>query len=392
MESEREKEIRLEGAAAKRKEVARTRAMAKKRAANMAEAEDRKITEAFVFPSVLFLLSAAYNPHASLFALASEIKAATIHKIVRVAVSRLRKELVQDIFHLRTRRLLHFIHQAKHILRWLKTFVGPLPLLNKIYGQFRSFVKARAFSRARNLRMKTMKLLRRQAFMHPLQDKAARKLQAKVRYRRLLRRCEARKVDSSQLKAALLIQRVARKKRKQCSPVAHLIRPGSTFIVLWQLLLLAVSLIEIARIFVSPELFLHVVDSTCTPQPARRRIFSLCQKSYKRVPEHCLSAAADVEAAKSAFSKLLATVASLNVGVVFFTGRLNPVNLVLEPRPWFKRYVFPGLIMQCLLHPGWSFIGEFVDHFMLQVGVVRFFAFVVLAAEVGMLGRTRFWR
>ena len=249
-------------------------------------------------------------------------------------------------------------------------------------------MKARAFSRNRILRMKAVRHLKRQRSFAPLQEKAARKIQANFRYRRLLKRCETRKVESNRLKATLVIQRVARRRKEKNRRLASapvLLRPGSTFEVLWQLLLLAISVVEILRIFVTPELFLHVVDSACVPQPARRRIFSLGKKLYKRVPKHCLSARKDVEYAQSAFSKLLATVASLNVGVIFMTGKINPVSLVLEPLPWFQRYVFPGLFMQCLLHPGWVFIGEFVDSFMQRVGVVRFFALVVLAVEGGII-------
>ena len=126
------------------------------------------------------------------------------------------------------------------------------------------------------------------------------------------------------------------------------------------------------------------MDATCVPKPAsRRRFILLGRRVYRRVPEYCTEQLLDLESAKSKFAQLVASIMTLDVIVVYFTGRLDPVTLVLIPRGWFRRFIFTGLAVQFLLHPGWSFIGEFIDSKMAKLGAVRFLALVWLLVEVG---------
>jgi hypothetical protein len=51
---------------------------------------------------------------------------------------------------------------------------------------------------------------------------------------------------------------------------------------------------------------------------------------------------------------IVGTICFLDVFVTFFEGELHPETGVLVPKPMFKRYVLPGLMLQLLVNPQMS--------------------------------------
>lgn len=53
----------------------------------------------------------------------------------------------------------------------------------------------------------------------------------------------------------------------------------------------------------------------------------------------------------SYFVYVVSTICFLDVFVTFFTGDLHPENGIIEPKPFFKRWVAPGILVQLLTNP-----------------------------------------
>ena len=60
----------------------------------------------------------------------------------------------------------------------------------------------------------------------------------------------------------------------------------------------------------------------------------------------------------------------LDVFVTFFTGELDPVTGYLVPKPWFPRWVLPGLILQLAVNPSMSDVSTYVSKLMVEISIV----------------------
>ena len=51
------------------------------------------------------------------------------------------------------------------------------------------------------------------------------------------------------------------------------------------------------------------------------------------------------------FMTVVSIVCFLDVFVTFFTGEIDPTSRELVPKPFFRRWILPGLLMQLLVNP-----------------------------------------
>lgn len=73
---------------------------------------------------------------------------------------------------------------------------------------------------------------------------------------------------------------------------------------------------------------------------------------------------------------LMGVIMLLDVPVFFFTGRYQEHTLVLTPKHWFNRWIFPGLLLQLIVNPKMGTISKLVFklvHNCFQVGPERTF-------------------
>ena len=195
-----------------------------------------------------------------------------------------------------------------------------------------------------------------------------------------------------------------------------LLRPNTTFAVIWKLLFLLCILFEIGQLVYKPYLEryrekrskrpmgigkileLKLVPTpmreweACREGPATRDHNSLWFNSLLRNqteldtkihPWYC-----SFKAAHSAWSSvvrfavtetlvIIGVVCYLDVFVTFFTGELDPETGTLGPKPFFTRYLLPGLLLQLVVNPQ----------------MVRTGAFFIEAAKwIGHVGPVRVWR
>eukprot|EP00591_Stephanopyxis_turris_P001924 CAMPEP_0195521474 /NCGR_PEP_ID=MMETSP0794_2-20130614/18762_1 /TAXON_ID=515487 /ORGANISM="Stephanopyxis turris, Strain CCMP 815" /LENGTH=669 /DNA_ID=CAMNT_0040651043 /DNA_START=226 /DNA_END=2235 /DNA_ORIENTATION=+ len=80
------------------------------------------------------------------------------------------------------------------------------------------------------------------------------------------------------------------------------------------------------------------------------------------------------------FVYVVETVCFLDVPITFLTGELNPKNGVLMPKPFFSRWILPGLALQLLVNPAMINVADFVKKMVkagFDVGLTRFFHVVL---------------
>lgn len=74
------------------------------------------------------------------------------------------------------------------------------------------------------------------------------------------------------------------------------------------------------------------------------------------------------------FLVIVGFVCFLDVFVTFFTGELDPANGNLIPKPFFPRWILPGIILQLLVNPQMETVSKHVGRFLVycrHLGVIR---------------------
>jgi hypothetical protein len=74
------------------------------------------------------------------------------------------------------------------------------------------------------------------------------------------------------------------------------------------------------------------------------------------------------------FLVLVGTVCFLDIFVTFFTGEIDAENGSLLPKPFFSRWVFPGIVLQLLVNPQMESVSGYVWKFVMyahRVGPIR---------------------
>ena len=73
-----------------------------------------------------------------------------------------------------------------------------------------------------------------------------------------------------------------------------------------------------------------------------------CETRYAQLHSHYRTA---MEFLLEKFSILVGVICFLDVPVTFFIGEIHPENGVLVPKPFFSRWIIPGLLLQLLVNP-----------------------------------------
>lgn len=195
-----------------------------------------------------------------------------------------------------------------------------------------------------------------------------------------------------------------------------LLRPNTTFAVVWKLLFLLCILFEIGQLVYKPSLERYREKSSKKPMgigkilelklvPTPMEEWEICQelpmtadesgfwfssfmrnhtKPITRIPPWYCS----YKTAHSMFSNVIrfavtetlviaGIVCYLDVFVTFFTGELDPETGTLGPKPSFTRYLLPGLLLQLVVNPQ----------------MVRTSGFFIATLKwIGHVGPVRVWR
>lgn len=202
-----------------------------------------------------------------------------------------------------------------------------------------------------------------------------------------------------------------------------LLRPNTTFAVTWKVLFVVCITIEIAQLALKPQLLEYkdssgnvmdldkVLHDKLVPRPfleweqcgglsqvelkkqQKRRIAQkpqiekqggedigtnipldapwYCHKPYPKVQ------AAYIDALRFLITDslvLVGIICFLDVFVTFFTGEIHPANGVLIPKPFFTRWILPGLTLQLLVNPKMAEISAWVKNLIkgaTHVGPIR---------------------
>ena len=387
--------------------------------------------------------------------------AASLNRIQKRAVTQGKRGL----FHLMRRLLRHPVRAARQIqkftrwLRWIKV-VGPLVgTSNKLLGNAADLLK-RARQRAaaqKALRLrkhlwdqmspeelrhyaatliqKTYRAARQrkavralQLFCLDVERLAAIKLQAlfrarlaRARYRishkmaeleRLRAKYYLEQQQQRQEQSQLMTEKERRRMYKLKSELTQkaktylnkklLLRPNTTFAVVWKALFVMGVILELSVLVakalhpkeltvnsILPRLWYDLPE--CNPKapgflhrvllPFGRGQTSplvwYCQERamYYQNMGLCLS-----EFGIYALILTVQTIYFLDVFITFFTGRFNPQNGMLEPVPAFQRWVAPGMALQLLLNPRMDMVADIVSRLVTSIrvlGPVRVFRWVV---------------
>ena len=81
------------------------------------------------------------------------------------------------------------------------------------------------------------------------------------------------------------------------------------------------------------------------------------------------------------FVHFVSIICFLDVFVTFFTGEINPNNGVLEPKPFFVRWILPGIILQILVNPAMKDVSSalrMLADFVNSVGPGRFVRWIII--------------
>ncbi len=190
------------------------------------------------------------------------------------------------------------------------------------------------------------------------------------------------------LQASLKNEALSQKAQKM------LLRPNTKFSVTWKFLFVFCVIVEITQLALKPQLQKYQDKSTKTPMslegvlesiivPAPIPAWEACVPLYTEeveadnffkqlfgdkkneevvedeFPWYCYEPAVTVqswyiEAMKFSIHNLLffiGIICFLDVFVTFFTGEINPKNGNLVPKPFFPRWILPGLLLQLLVNP-----------------------------------------
>lgn len=267
-----------------------------------------------------------------------------------------------------TRRRLYFLKA----LRGERELIAAL----KLQGAFRgALLRARAnlYGKLQTLQALKMKELESIKNDNPIQ------MSASERRRMYLLQ------DELELKAKVLINQKL------------LLRPDTTFAVLWKIMFVVAVVFEISTLTFQPLIARHkdpitgkqldmeaIMDKTFIPVPVRQRmecvgkspislnlsrpLHSLRQlkeallqkwKPKKLRPWYCEGSYPRFQAvyiyladlAIHRFLVLMSIVMFVDVYVEFFTGKYDRDTGHLLPPPFFERYIFPGLLLQLMVNP-----------------------------------------
>lgn len=278
--------------------------------------------------------------------------------------------LVKSVVFAIVRNPLQAWRVARRLSTWARRVLWALPIvstLNKFKGmveKFRDTCRA-AVSRALSRRAA-------RAFRSAVYDDAARAAAVRIQSRFRAHKAVQARVLATFLKrrdaAVVVIQsawraaRVRRQRRDEPEKFPRLlIRPDSTFMVLWSGLFLALVSVELAMLLVNeraglkastPDTVKRIVlgdAKACLDPPKPRRFFWRAPQPV----DTCTGLETRIATANrlaTAITWLTATSAALDVPVKFFAGRVNNLG-VLVPPSFVQRWIVPGLLLQIIINP-----------------------------------------
>lgn len=127
-----------------------------------------------------------------------------------------------------------------------------------------------------------------------------------------------------------------------------LLRPNTTFSIAWKRTTITCVVIEVSYLFLSPLLSPKsrklALDEVVTLllTPAAERFAPLSRLQVSTVV---------VELISHRIANLVSMVSFLDVFITFFTGELDERTGLLVPKPFFNRWIFPGVVLQLIVNP-----------------------------------------
>lgn len=164
-----------------------------------------------------------------------------------------------------------------------------------------------------------------------------------------------------------------------------LLRPNTTFSVIWKTTYVIFVVLELSALIIQinyPKLTKESLiplpfselkecrSDTGGPLQKFLSIFGLKNKVSRPLPRYCQE---DMIALQALGIYLWCGLIELvifaigfmfffDVPVSFFTGRFNEDTGILEPNPFFERWIAPGVLLQMIVNPQMSNVAEIVAH------------------------------
>lgn len=185
-----------------------------------------------------------------------------------------------------------------------------------------------------------------------------------------------------------------------------LIAPNTRFSVGWKIIAISCVLFDVLHIAVSPylsgktekmpleklfgTLFLPEEDvCQASSRESSRNVFTLLNKMNEKrytLSSDCFTTLMQRRTLIAIISKglslLLYTVSFLDVFVTFLTGEYeNKRGIVLRPKPFFSRWILPGLGLQLIVNPSMHHICSFIKKSIslcIEIGPSKMFHIIFL--------------
>uniref|UniRef100_A0A7S3L5Y3 Uncharacterized protein n=1 Tax=Amphora coffeiformis TaxID=265554 RepID=A0A7S3L5Y3_9STRA len=181
----------------------------------------------------------------------------------------------------------------------------------------------------------------------------------------------------------------------------NLLRPNTTFSVVWRTTFVLSVILELSTLILHIS-FPALKKENLFPVPyyARKecrrgvaigfgKILSIFDRSEPApLPRYCQDDMVALQAFGVGLMRLLVEGVLLTVNfmfffdvpVSFFTGQFNPNNGVLEPKPFFPRWIAPGVLLQMIVNPQMDTIAELIATAVTKIqdlGPIRVFRWIV---------------
>jgi hypothetical protein len=243
------------------------------------------------------------------------------------------------------------------LIRWIKFLAPRIGTFNKLRGHLQDYNKKKdQKQRSEKARLLWSNLID-SILVEQKVDRAIRRIQRGFKARRERTRLARakRRLSGIGLSKQILSDRdreLADSLRREIRERSRknrrlLLRPNTTFSVAWKRTTITCVAIEVSYLLLSPMLSPKTRTLTLDEvvmlllAPAAERFAPLSWLQVSTVV---------VELVSHRIAHLVSTVSFLDVFITFFTGELDGTGL-LVPKPFFNRWIFPGVVLQLIVNP-----------------------------------------
>jgi hypothetical protein len=244
------------------------------------------------------------------------------------------------------------------LIRWIKFMAPRIGTFNKLRGHLQDYNKKKGQKqRSERARLLWSNLID-SILVEQKVDRATRRIQRGFKARRERARLvrAKRRLSGIGLKQQILSDQdreladALRREIRERSRTNRrlLLRPNTTFSVAWKRTTIACVAIEVSYLLLSP--MLSPKTRKLTLDEVVMLLLTPAAERFARLPWLQVSTVA-LEFISHRIADLVSTVSFLDVFITFFTGELDAKTGLLFPKPFFNRWIFPGVVLQLIVNP-----------------------------------------